>query len=95
MAVQKDYFLGVEIPFTMLIREYNADYFSWVCANSAEIVSEEDFEKFIENWKKNIYPTDSTALISRLSNGVVIAVYGDLYKEKMREVFDEFAKRVK
>lgn len=95
VSVQKDYFLGVEAPFTMLIRNYSDDDFSWVCAHSAENVSEEDFEKYKINWQNNFYGIDSTALIGRLSNGVVVAVYGDLDKERMRAVFKEFANRVK
>jgi hypothetical protein len=89
-SVQRDYFLGVEAPFIMLARRYSDADFTWVCARSSTPVSEEDWKNYIAKWQNNFYGQDSTALISRLSNGIVVAVYGDLDKERMRKIFDEF-----
>jgi len=90
LSVQRDYFLGIEAPFIMLARRYRDADFAWVCARSSATVSEEDWREYKSKLQNNFYGHDSTALISRLSNGIVIAVYGDLDKERMRRVFDEF-----
>jgi len=90
LSVQRDYFLGIEAPFIMLARRYRDADFTWVCARSSTPVAEEDWKAYKNKWQNNFYGQDSTALISRLSNGIVIAVYGDLDKERMRKVFEEF-----
>jgi hypothetical protein len=90
VSVQRDYFLGVKAPFIMLIRSYRDADFAWVCARSSTPVSEEDWKNYKTKWQNNFYGQDSTALISRLPNGIVVAVYGDLDKERMRKIFDEF-----
>jgi len=90
LSVQRDYFLGIEAPFIMLTRRYRDADFTWVCARSSAPVSEENWKEYKNKWQSNFYGQDSTALISRLSNGIVVAVYGDLDKERMRRVFEEF-----
>ncbi|MCL1956555.1 MAG: hypothetical protein FWF63_04475 [Fibromonadales bacterium] len=90
VSVQRDYFLGVEAPFIMLVRRYRDADFTWACARSSTPVSEEDWKAYKNKWQKSFYGRDSTALINRLSNGIVVAVYGDLDKERMRKVFVEF-----
>jgi len=94
-SVQRDYFLGVEAPFNMLVRRYSDSYFSWSCARSAGTVSEKDWESYKTKWQNNVYGPDSAALINRLPNGIVVAVYGDLDKERMQTVFKEFTALVK
>jgi hypothetical protein len=95
VSVQKGYFFGVEVPFIMLARHYRDANFTWVCARSSTPVSEEDWENYKAKWQNNVYGQDSTALISRLANGVVVAVYGDLDKNRMLNVFKEFTALVK
>jgi len=95
VSVQRDYFFGVEAPFIMLARRYRDADFTWVCARSSAPVSEEAWKNYKTKWQNNFYGMDSTALISRLSNGIVVAVYGDLDRERMRKVFDEFTVLVK
>jgi hypothetical protein len=95
VSVQRNYFLGIEAPFSMIIRSYRDTDFNWACAYSVGIVSEKDWENYRTKWQNNVYGPDSTALISRLSNGIVVAVYGDLDKERMRNVFKEFTALVK
>ena len=95
LSVQRNYFLGVEAPFNMLVRRYRNSDFAWVCARSSGAVSEKDWENYKIKWQSNIYGSDSAALISRLSNGIIVAVYGDLDKEGMRNVFKEFIALVK
>jgi len=95
VSVQKGYFLGVEAPFIMLVRRYRDADFAWTCARSSGAVSEEDWENYKTQWQNNFYAHDSTALISRLSNGIVIAVYGDLDKERMQKIFREFKELVR
>lgn len=94
-SVQKDYFLGVEAPFSMIVRSYRDAEFSWACAYSDRAISEKDWEDYKTKWQNNVYGPDSSALISRLSNGTIVAVYGDLDKVRMRKIFKEFAERVK
>jgi hypothetical protein len=94
-SVQEDYFLGVEAPFTMLVLRYRDSNFSWACARSSGTVSEKDWEDYKTRWQSNVYGSDSTALISRLSNGIVVAVYGDLDKQRMQNIFKEFTALVK
>ena len=94
-SVQRDYFLGVEAPFDMLVRRYRDSDFSWVCARSSGTVSENDWATYKTRLQKNVYGPDATALIERLSNGIVVAVYGDLDKERMYGVFKEFTALVK
>jgi hypothetical protein len=95
VSVQKGYFLGVEAPFIMLARRYRDMDFTWVCTRSSTPVSEKDWENYKAKWQNNVYGQDSTALISRLANGIVVAVYGDLDKERMRKIFNEFTALVK
>jgi len=94
-SMQSAYFLGIEAPFNMLVRRYRDSDFSWACARSTAEVSEKDWEEYKAKWQNNVYGTDSTALISRLSNGIVVAVYGNLDKERMQHVFKEFIALVK
>jgi hypothetical protein len=94
-SVQRTYFLGIEAPFNMLVHHYRDRDFSWVCARSSGTISEKDWEDYKTRWQNNVYGQDSTALISRLSNGIVAAVYGDLDKERMKSVFKEFTALVK
>jgi len=94
-SVQGVYFLGIEAPFNMLVRRYRDSDFSWACARSSGTVSEKDWETYKTKWQNNVYGSDSTALISRLSNGIVAAVYGDLDKERMQNVFREFTALLK
>jgi hypothetical protein len=94
-SVQRYYFLGIEAPFNMLVRRYRDSDFAWICARSSGTVSEKDWENYKTKWQNNVYGSDSMALISRLSNGIVVAVYGDLNKKKMRDVFNEFTALVK
>ena len=79
----------------MQIRRYRDAEFSWACACSSGKVHEKDCENFKIEWQKKFYGADSTALISRLPNGIVVAVYGDLYREQMNKVFKEFTALVK
>jgi len=95
VSVQRDYFLGVSVPFSMLVRRYRNANFNWACSYSAGAVSEKDWTNYVTEWQHNVYGSDSTALLTRLSNGTVIAVYGDLDKLKMREVFKECVRLVK
>jgi hypothetical protein len=95
ISVQRNYFLGVEMPFIMLARRYRDADFTWVCARSSTPVSEEDWKNYKTKWQSNVYGDDSTALISRLSNGIVVAVYGDLDKERLLNVFKGFTTLVK
>ncbi|MDR2554958.1 MAG: hypothetical protein LBC64_05970 [Fibromonadaceae bacterium] len=90
VSVQRDYFLGVKAPFIMLARRYRDADFTWVCARSSAPVSEGAWKDYKDKWQNNFYGQDSTALISRLSNGIVVAVYGDLDKGRMRKIFNEF-----
>jgi hypothetical protein len=94
-SVQRDYFLGVEAPFDMLVRRYRDSDFSWVCARSSGTVSEEDWSIYKTRLQKNVYGPDAVALIERLPNGIVVAVYGDLDKARMQSVFREFTALVK
>jgi len=94
-SVQEAHFLGVEAPFNMLVRRYRDSNFSWACARSFGTVSEKDWEDYKTKWQNNVYGSDSAALISRLPNGIVAAVYGDLDKERMQNVFKEFTALVK
>jgi len=94
-SVQKDYFLGVEAPFNMLVRRYRDSNFSWVCARSSGTVSENDWANYKTRLQKNVYGPDAMALIERLPNGIVVAVYGDLDKERMQSVFKEFTALVR
>jgi len=94
-SMQRGYFLGVEAPFIMQVRRYRDENFTWACACSASEVSEKDWESYVAKRQNNIYGSDSTALISRLSSGIVVAVYGDLNKKQMRKVFNEFTRQVK
>jgi hypothetical protein len=94
-SVQRAYFLGVEAPFDMLVLRYRDSDFSWACARSSGTVSEKDWENYKTKWQNNVYGPDSSALINKLSNGIVVAVYGDLDKERMQNVFKEFAALVK
>ncbi len=95
LSMQQKHFLGVEASFNMHVRRYRDSDFSWACACSSGKVSEKDWEIFITEWQNNIYGYDSTTLLSRLSNGTVVAVYGDLDKERMQKVFMEFTALVK
>jgi hypothetical protein len=95
LSMQQGYFLGVEAPFNMHVRRYRDSDFSWACACSSSKVSENDWESYKTKWQSNFYGKDSTALLSRLSNGIVIAVYGDLDKERMYSVFKEFTELMK
>ncbi|MCL2207075.1 MAG: hypothetical protein FWB90_03150 [Fibromonadales bacterium] len=95
ISVQRKYFLGVEAPFSMIVRRYRDTNFTWACAQSSGEVSEKDWEKYKVEWQRSVYDSDKSALISRLSNGTVIAVYGDLNETRMREVFNEFQRLVK
>jgi len=95
VSVQSEYFLGVEAPFSMLVRRYRDANFTWACARSARTVSAEEWENYKTKWQKSVYGPDSSALISRLSNGIVIAVYGDLDKARMHGVFKEFKELAK
>ncbi len=94
-SVQRAYFLGVEAPFDMLVRRYSDLDFSWACARSSGTVSENDWASYKTRLQKNVYGSDATALIERLPNGIVAAVYGDLDKERMKNVFKEFTALVK
>jgi len=94
-SMQSGYFLGVEVPFNMLVRRYRDADFSWACARSSSVVSEKDWESYKTKWQNNVYGPDSSALINRLSNGIVVAVYGDLDKKRMQRVFKEFVALVK
>lgn len=95
ISVQRDYFLGIEVPFIMLVRRYSDSDFSWVCARSSSKVSDSDWEKFSVSRQENFYAADSTVLLSRLPNGIVAAVYGDLSKDRMQSVFREFTALLK
>jgi len=95
ISVQRDYFLGIEVPFNMLVRRYRDANFTWACAHSAGEVSEKDWENYKTKWQNDVYGSDNSALIGRLSNGTVIAVYGDLDKERMYSVYKEFKRLVK
>ncbi|MDR3000164.1 MAG: hypothetical protein LBU89_02775 [Fibromonadaceae bacterium] len=95
VSVQKTYFLGVETPFNMIIRRYKDASFSWVCAHSDREVSEKDWADFKVKWQNNVYGPDRFARIGRLSNGTVVAVYGDLDSERMYKVYREFARRMR
>jgi hypothetical protein len=95
ISVQRDYFLGVEAPFVMLARRYKDSNFSWVCARSSGKVSDSDWENFLAKRQESFYDADSTVLMSRLQNGVVAAVYGDLDKQRMLGVFREFTALIK
>jgi len=95
LSMLKGYFLGVETPFIMQVRRYRDENFSWACACSAGKVSEKDWETYKTKWQSNVYGADSTALIGRLANGIVIAVYGDLDKARMRNVYAEFKELVR
>jgi len=94
-SVQRVYFLGVEAPFNMLVRTYRDSDFSWTCARSSGTVSEKDWENYKAKWQSNVYGSDSAALMTRLPNGIVAAVYGDLDKERMKNVFKEFTALMK
>jgi hypothetical protein len=94
-SVQRAYFFGVEAPFNMLVRRYRDRDFSWVCARSSGTVSEKDWENYKTKLQNNVYGPDAMALIERLPNGIVAAVYGDLDKERMQNVFKEFTALVK
>jgi len=94
-SMQSVYFLGIEAPFNMLVRRYRDSDFSWACARSSGVVSEKDWEEYKTKWQNNVYGQDSTALMNRLSNGIVVAVYGNLDKERMQRVFKEFTALVK
>jgi len=94
-SMQSVYFLGVEAPFNMLVRRYRDSNFSWACARSSSVVSEKDWEDYKTKWQNNVYGPDSSVLINRLPNGIVVAVYGDLDKERMQRVFKEFTALVK
>ncbi|GBU24082.1 hypothetical protein R83H12_00708 [Fibrobacteria bacterium R8-3-H12] len=94
-SVQRTYFFGVEAPFNMLVRRYRDLDFSWACARSSGAVSEKDWENYKAKWQNNVYGSDSAALISRLPNGIVAAVYGNLDKERMQNVFNEFTALIK
>ena len=94
-SVQRDYFLGVQAPFNMLVRRYRDADFSWACARSSGTVSEKDWKDYRTRLQNNLYYPDSTALIDRLQNGIVVAVYGDLDKERMQNVYREFVALVK
>jgi len=94
-SVQRSYFLGVEAPFDMLVLRYRDSDFSWVCARSSGTVSENDWTNYKTRLQKNVYGSDAMALIERLSNGIVVAVYGDLDKDRMNSVFKEFTALVK
>jgi len=95
VSVQRDSFLGIEAPFNMLIRRYRDADFTWACAHSSGVVSENDWETYKTKWQNNVYGSDSTALIGRLSNGFVIAVYGNLDKARMYSVYAEFKELVR
>ena len=95
ISVQRGYFLGVEVPFAMLVRSYRDQDFSWVCARSSAEVSDIEWEAFLAKRRENFYDADSTALMSRLPNGIVAAVYGDLNKQRMQSVFREFTALIK
>lgn len=95
VSVQRDYFLGVPTTFSMLVRRYRNANFNWTCSYSAGKVPEKDWMDYVTQWQHNVYGPDSSALVTRLSNGTVIAVYGDLSKDRMREVFKECAGFVK
>ncbi|MCL2100585.1 MAG: hypothetical protein FWH22_02590 [Fibromonadales bacterium] len=94
-SVQKTYFLGVETSFSMIVRRYRDANFSWACAHSDRAASEKDWMDFKTKWQNNVYGPDSSALLARLSNGIVVAAYGDLDKERMHSVLKEFARIVK
>jgi len=94
-SMQGVYFLGVEAPFNMLVRRYRDSDFSWACARSSAEVSEKDWEDYKTKWQNNVYGPDSLVLMNRLPNGIVVAVYGDLDKERMQRVFKEFVALVK
>jgi len=95
LSMQQRHFLGVEAPFNMQVRRYRDLEFSWACACSMGKVSEKDWEIYKAEWQNNFYGQDSTTLLSRLSNGTVVAVYGSLDKERMHKVFKEFTALVK
>ncbi|MCL2260061.1 MAG: hypothetical protein FWC15_01750 [Fibromonadales bacterium] len=95
VSVQRDYFLGVPAPFSMLVRRYRNANFNWACSYSAGAVSEKDWAGYVTEWQHNVYGSDSSALVTRLSNGTVIAVYGDLNKSEMHRVYRECMRLVK
>jgi len=95
ISVQSGYFLGVEAPFNMLVRRYSNSDFSWVCALSSGKVSGADWDIYSAKRRENFYEGDSTVIINRLQNGIVVAVYGDLDKERMLNVYKEFVELVK
>ncbi len=90
VSVQREYFLGVEASFSMLVRRYRDANFTWACARSTRTVSEKEWENYRTKRQKSVYEPDRFALIDRLSNGVVIAVYGDLDEARMRSVYRDF-----
>lgn len=90
ISVQRDYFLGIEAPFNMIVREYNDNNFTWFCAHSESSVPEDVWNTYIKKLQSSYYEADKDALISRFSNGTIIAVYGNLNKKQMQNVFDEF-----
>ncbi|MCL2282843.1 MAG: hypothetical protein FWC26_05955 [Fibromonadales bacterium] len=95
VSVQQDYFLGIKTPFSMLVRRYRDASFNWACAYSAGPVSEKDWENYRAEWQNTFYAPDNSALIGRLSNGTVIAVYGDLDKERMQSTYEEFMRHMR
>jgi len=95
ISVQSGYFLGVEAPFNMLVRRYSDSSFSWVCACSSGKVSNADWAVYSAKRQENFYEGDSTVIINRLQNGVVVAVYGDLDKERMLSVYKKFVELVR
>jgi hypothetical protein len=95
VSVQRDFFLGIEAPFNMLVRSYRDADFTWACAHSSGVVSEKDWETYKAKWQNNVYGADSTALVGRLSNGFIIAVYGNLDKARMHSVYAEFKELVR
>jgi hypothetical protein len=95
LSMQQKYFLGIEVPFNMQVRRYRDAEFSWACACSIDKVSEKDWANYKTKWQENFYGSDSTALIGRLSNGIAVAVYGDLDKKRMHDVYREFTALVK
>jgi hypothetical protein len=95
ISIQRNNFFGIEAPFNMFVRRYREAGFTWFCAHSSNTVSLQDWENYKAKWHKNVYGSDSTAIISRLPNGIVATVYGELDKERKRNIFKEFAERVK
>lgn len=106
-SIQIDRFHGVPILFPMFVQSYRNANLYWNVARSWESVSEEDWLSWVDSVSQNrkillknesILKFDSgngtQAMVSRLTGGRVVCVWGPLDSKMLETLFSEISNRV-